>query len=262
MTETPVLENDEATTENTEGNVSEVDTPTVAENVNKLAAFWTAVDAIDATNVNYDGATSEYDKLERGDKMKASHAVKAKVFDALSDDNFTLGKILSGLTKVLGTTSTGAADADPSEELVNRMAGIYLAYNELSKAHGELAERVKAAVEAVAGEKGDETIPALLAKRLVETKMGRKPREGSGTRHSPGKHIVQVFADLPDGTFLTIKQLSEAKSEEYGDDAASPVSIGQHLKSSFEQPGLSVVTEGEGDDTKVIGVRKGDAPEA
>lgn len=256
MTESAVVDAPGADT------VPEVDQPTVEENVNALAAFWTAVDALNNDSPDYKPVTDEYDKLDRSSKMKAGHAVKTKVFDALDADNFTLGKTLSGLTKILGTTSTGAADADPSEELVNRMAGIFLAYKELSASNPSLSERVKAAVEAVAGDKGDETIAAQLSKRLVDTKMGRKPREGGGTRHNVGKHIAQVFENLADGTFLSIKQLAEAKSEEYGDDSASVVSITQHLKGNFDQAGLSVVTEGTGDDTKVLGVRKGAAPEA
>lgn len=253
----------------TDGSVPEVDAPATPEGgeaeVTNLNAFWAAVESIDSASPDYAASIAEYEKLSRKGKMQASHGVKAKTFAALDEDEYAKAKALSGLSKALSSSSSTGEATDPTEELVNRMAGFYIAYTELSGANASLTDKVAAAVQAATAKNEDgtltedasKTVAAGLAKRLVETKMGRKPRESGGTRHNVGRHISQVFAELPDGTFLSIKEIANAKSEEYGDDAPAVNTIATHLNSGkFDQAGLGVETRGEGD-TATLGVVKG-----
>ncbi len=240
----------EATTEA----LPEVDQPTGSATegeteVTNLNDFWAAVDALEVSNPDFSSVQSEYGNLTRKGKMQATHGLKARTFAALDEDEYAQAKLLSSAAKALGTVSgTAGVSADPTEELVNRIAGIQLALTNLTETNPTLGDRVSAAVNA--GINSD-SIAAQLAKRLIETKMGRKSREGGGTRHNVGKHIAQVFADKESGTFLSVKDLSEANSAEYGDDVASIPSITTHLKNSFDQPGLEA-TEVD----KKLGVRK------
>lgn len=279
MTETPVIEDETQVPSaeadaNAEGVVSEVDTPASPEGgeaeVTNLNAFWAVVEQIDSATPVYTDSIAEYEKLTRKGKMQASHGVKAKTFAALDEDEYAKAKALSGLSKALGSSSSTGEATDPTEELVNRMAGFYIAFTTLKAANPTLEEKVAAAVQAatVQGEPDSEgkttltedaakTVAALLAAKLVDSKMGRRPRETGGTRHNVGKHISQIFAELPDGTFLSIKEIANAKSEEYGDDAPAVNTVATHLNSGkFEQAGLSVDTRGEGD-AATLGVVKG-----
>lgn len=56
--------------------------------------------------------------------------------------------------------------------------------------------------------------------------MGDRKRSG---RRDIGKHIVQVFEDLPDGAFLTISAIAKRPTQEYPEASASPGAVSARL---------------------------------
>lgn len=231
----------EQDSEKEDTNAAPASTEAEAPNLN---AFWAAVDAVEGDD--YSGVITEYGKLSRGGKLLAKNGIRSRVMAAVDNDEYATAKALGNASKAIGTvaSSTAGTTADPTEELVNRVAALRLASIQLTST--ELEDRISALVVA------PNEIVTALAKRLTETKMGRKPRAEGGTRHNVGKHIAQIFADKEAGTFMDVKAITEAKSDEYGEDNVSVASVSAHLKSGkFEQAGLAVVEV-----DKKLGVRK------
>lgn len=81
----------------------------------------------------------------------------------------------------------------------------------------------------------------LKAARKVTTEGGSTaPRTPfTGTRRDIGKHIENAFAGVVSGTFLSIQDIVNVKSDEYGDDKPSPGAVAARL---FPKSGECTVT--------------------
>ncbi len=212
-----------------------------------LTGFWAAIDALDKENPVYDGVKAEYDKLSRKGKMQASTGVRTKIMNAAENDDFETARLYSKVKKYFASLapSTTAEAADPTVELVNRIAALRIVSAQLSEGQEALEERITAAVA-----NPDEKVQAAVAK-LLEVRAARKPREPGGTRHNVGNHITQVFANVASGEFLDYKAIGEASSEEYG-GPSTPSAVKAKLDSGkFVSDGLVVETVND-----KIGVRK------
>lgn len=209
---------------------------TEAPEIINLNGFWEAVGSINPDEPNYDGVKAEYDKLSKGGKQKATREISARVMQSVENGDSVTALKLAKTKRFFSELkpASSATPADPTVELVNRIAALRLANTQLSTE--ELEERVNGAVEAP-----NEIVQALVTK-LVEVRAGRKPRVEGGKRHNVKNHIEQVFAGQESGTWLDTKAISEANSEEYGGPANLP-SVETNLKSGkFSAQGLTVET--------------------
>lgn len=144
--------------------------------------------------------------------------------------------------------------ADPTAAFVQRAASLRLALNLVVADKGEgvaddAEEKVKALVAEVASqmdtykaylkdEAEDKTEPEVnpvvkAAFKLASGRgAGRVTKSGTGytgERRDIGEHIRQAFADVDTGTFLTIAEIRNKKSTEYGDNPPSAGAISARL---------------------------------
>lgn len=153
--------------------------------------------------------------------------------------------------------------ANPTEAFVERVATLLLA-NELVENEApenldeDWREKVSASLEearsqaaqfrdwftAEVGEDEDrpeEPEVSLVAKAATKLALGKAAKPGktvkragsgegySGPRRDIAKHILEAFADQPDGKFLKIAEIGKYTSSEYGDDHPSPGAISARL---------------------------------
>ena len=79
----------------------------------------------------------------------------------------------------------------------------------------------------------------LATKKIKRSGGGGKRRPSDAAKRSTFNHIQQVFASLPVGKQLTVAEIANADSEEYGDDHPSPGAINQRLfKEGDKKPEL------------------------
>lgn len=204
-----------------------------------LTGFWSAIGALDKEAPVYDGVKAEYDKLSRKGKMQASTGIRTKLMAEVENDNYEAARSLSKVKKYFAslTPSTSTEAADPTVELVNRIAALRIVSAQLSEGQDALEERITAAVATP-----DEKVQAAVTK-LLEVRAARKPREPGGTRHNVGNHITQVFANVASGEFLDYKAIGEAKSDEYDGNTSTPSAVKAKLDSGkFVSEGLTVET--------------------
>lgn len=174
-------------------------------------------------------------------------------------------------------TKSEKQPADPTAAYVNKVAAHVLALDlirsnvpedvDTDKASGQVEELVTSLKEQVdsyqawvtneAEDKGEapEVSPVVrTAFKLAQGKAsgGGRVSGGSGVRRDIGKHIQSAFADLEDGAFLSIAQIANHTSEEYGQDHPSQGAVSARLFPA------------SGGETTVPGVRKaaaeGDRP--
>lgn len=207
-----------------------------------LTGFWAAIEALDSEAPVYDDVKAAYDALSRKGKMQATAGVRSKIMSAVENDEFETARSLSKVKKYFAslTPSASTEAADPTVELVNRIAAFQLAIAQLSEGQEALAERIAAAVATP-----DEKVQAAVTK-LLEVRAARKPREPGGTRHNVGNHITQVFANVASGEFLDYKAIGEATSAEYDGNSSTPSAVKAKLDSGkFQSEGLSVETRND-----------------
>lgn len=220
---------------------------TEAPEVVDLNGFNAAVDALDANEPNYDAVKAAYDALSRKGKVQATRSISTRTMVEVEAGNLAKAQSLTKTKRYfesLTPTST-ATPADPTVELVNRIAALRIAAVALETNSG-LSERVSAAIESP-----NEIVQAL-ATKLQETKAARKPRDPGSKRHNVSNHITQVMAGQESGRFLDAKGIAEATSEEYDGGSSTKNAVEAKLKSGkFSSDGLTVETV----DDK-IGVRK------
>jgi len=213
-----------------------------------LTGFWSAIDALDKETPDYSTVKAEYDVLSRKGKMQASTGIRTKLMAEVENDNYEAARSLSKVKKYFAslTPSTSTETADPTVELVNRIAALRIVSAQLSEGQDALEERIVAAVTSP-----DEKVQAAVTK-LLEIRAARKPREPGSVRHNVGNHIVQVFANVASGEFLDYKAIGEATSDEYDGKTSTPSAVKAKLESGkFAEDGLSVETVGG-----KVGIRK------
>jgi len=179
--------------------------------------------------------------------MQATAGVRASIMKAVEDEDYETAKLYSKVKKYFASLApaVSAEAADPTVELVNRIAAFQIASAQLSEGQEALADRIASAVASP-----DEKVQAAVSK-LLEVRAARKPRAPGGTRHNVGNHITQVFANVASGEFLDYKAIGEASSEEYG-GPSTPSAVKAKLDSGkFVSDGLVVETVND-----KIGVRK------
>jgi hypothetical protein len=120
-----------------------------------------------------------------------------------------------------------------------------------SESYGQ-AEQFRAWFVNEAEDKGDEPEVPAFVKNAVKLSLGRSAKAGgvkkstgsspfTGERRSIEKHIAEVFADAPSGTFKSIAEIRKATTAEYGDDHPSAGAISARL---FPKSGKVTLPEG------------------
>jgi hypothetical protein len=252
-----------------------------------LTAFSNAVEASVAERDDTTGelataqiepVVAEYRKIEGiAGKNKAKAYLTDKMRDAMNEMDISLARSYMMLQDNL---SAGAAPktervpADPTEAHIQRVVGLDLARALLVKPEGvsddadtraeKLYSEVYPQAEAYlawsaneAEDKGDEPETPGFVKNAVKLALGKAAKVGgsrvgggggTGERHDIGEHIRQAFESQESGAFLTVAQIRNFKSTEYGDNQPSAGAISARL---FPQSGkctLDFVTPGQNKD--------------
>jgi hypothetical protein len=204
---------------------------------------------------------AEYRKIEG---VKGKNAARKLLDDAVIEAMNALDMSLARANMILrdsmsaGSGKSESKPVDPTEAFVQRVAGLRLADRIAEQAVPEgvaedwatkAAALVEESADAVntytawlnstAEDKGDEPeVPAIVkaAVKLAQgktAKVGTSGRTGggsaSGERHDIGKHIEEAFADVAPDTFLTVAEIRNHKSTEYGDNPPSAGAISARL---------------------------------
>ena len=225
---------------------------------------------------------TEYRKL---DGVKAKNAAKKVLNDAVKAGMNAMDiqtaranmQLLDAMTPASGggtKSSEPKAPADPTEAFAERVAALNLAYN---LAIGDVPEGVKEDWETKVGElvsaaspqasaylawtlneaedKGDAPEASNVAVSAVKLSQGKAAgRRASGTstpftgeRRDIAKHIAEAFEGSESGAFLTIAEIRNHKSEEYGDNPPSAGAISARLFPSSGKCTIEGVTPGTND---------------
>ena len=282
-------ENDNPSTENTEENsvstVTEEVAPEVTEEATTeapavaeakpeaeidLSGFQAAVNEAIENHDNATGTvpeqfvgpvTAEYRKL---DGLKAKNAAKKVVEEAMREGmasmNIGLARAYMVLSDNLTAGATAKAErvpADPTEALVQRVAGLNLArelvvvpegvsegwedkVEELLTAARDQASAYQAYLADESEDKGDEPETPGWVKAAVKLAQGKSAKVGGSTSSGPrseytgerrdiGKHIAEAFEGEASGTFKTVAEIRSFKSAEYGDNPPSAGAISARL---------------------------------
>lgn len=287
--EAPVVTDADASAESTE-ETSTTEAPVVE--APDISDFVAAASAAVATQ-DYDAVTAAYVALDRKGKSAAtkhiSEVVKSYMTAKDAVNAFAWMDITDALNKVKATKPKSdkqeKAPVDPSGVHVEKLTGLYLAYQlAADNAPAGIPEdfdvraAVKDAVTAARTQadavlawranedeaKGDapehsDTVARSI--RLAFQGSGSKRKASgesgpgySGPQRSISAHIAEAFADQPSGTFLTVSDLRNFESTQYGNDHPSAGAISSALNSpKFAVEG---VTPGKGGAKGVFGASK------
>lgn len=227
--ETAVAERDTSTGE----------VPTAA--IEPVQAAYRDLDGIAAKNAGKKALT---EKMR--DAMNAMDIQLARAYMVLSDNLSSGGG---------GGAKTERAPADPVEAYVQKVVALTLAQElvEVPEGHTaeELSERVaKLHAEATAQVEGYRTFLAdanedkkepdgmlPVVRQAFKAASGKALGRGvartsapyTGERRDIGKHILNAFADVEPGTFLTVAEIRAKRSDEYGDNPPSAGAISARL---------------------------------
>jgi hypothetical protein len=157
-----------------------------------------------------------------------------------------------------GSSSGGTkAPADPTEAFVQAEATLRLATELHAPGEGVAENHEEKVVEAIdssreqataylawlksdAEDKGDEPEVTALVKNAVKLAVGKAAKVGgrvsggggstfTGERRDIAKHIGEAFAGEPEGKFLSVAEIRNFKSAEYGDSQPSAGAISARL---------------------------------
>lgn len=168
-----------------------------------------------------------------------------------------------------GSTSGKSAPKDPTESYVVKTSVLGAAYSlaygskpegvaddaeqKVQEAVEKLTAEARAYKEALAAlpEGADEPEASPEIKRIVKLADSARPtarRVHTGERKNVLTHIEQVFADLNEGDFLTVTQISQKGSAEYDGSGPSTGAINQRLfpkdGEPFEGENFKAIVEG------------------
>jgi len=108
-----------------------------------------------------------------------------------------------------------------------------------------VAEEYLAWVRDESEDKGDEPEVSNVIRQAVKLALGKGPRKGTkagggstyaGPKRSVAAHVRHAFDTVESGTFLTMTEIRNIKSPEYGDDLPSGGAINQLLRPSNGKP--------------------------
>jgi hypothetical protein len=243
--------------------------------------------------------TEEYRKLD-GIKAKneAKKYVNEQMKDAMNSGNLAGARAnlqISDEALVAAAAAGHRAErvpADPTEAFVQRVATLNLAQTLVSPPEGvaedwdtkvtemvesseESAREYLAWLEADSESRGNEPEVTSVVRNAAKLAVGKTAKAGtvrtggsfSGERRDIGAHILNAFEGKELGTFLSIAEIRNAKSPEYGDQLPSAGAISARLfpkdkeghptESSMLKLGIEPTTR---DGKK--GAVKGEVPEA
>lgn len=230
--------------------VSAADTSTgdvPAANIASVLEQYRAIDGVKGKN-KAKAALNEGMKSAMND----TDIVKARAYLQLSE-NMTAGSSKSSSEK---------APADPTEAAVQRIATLQLARDYVVVPEGvsddfqaradalvsSSADAVKSHIEWLQADeetRGDEPEASGVVKNAAKLALGKAAKAGArvgstftGDRRDIGKHIGEAFASVESGGFLTVAEIRNHKSEEYGDNPPSAGAISARL---FPQSGKCTI---------------------
>src|SRR4051794_19501204 len=173
----------------------------------------------------------EFESLDQTEKI-----LKARAYVSLKD----------GLSAGAGSAAP-KAPADPTQAFIQKVAALRIGLDELTS---NVPEGVSDEWEQKAGELVDsladevdrfrdyqqssdsdaeqpEVSPVVRQafKLALGKGMGGGGRISGGPRRDIEQHMIQVFADLNEGDFLTVNEIAKTASSEYGDDRPSPGAV-------------------------------------
>lgn len=226
-----------------------------------------------------ESVVKEYRALEG---VKAKNAAKAwlneQMKEAMNNDSIQGARSYLQLGESMTAGSSGSstpkAPADPTEAFVQRVATLELAEALLEPSEGvkddwrekadtlvgessESAQAYKAWLESDAEDKGDEPEATAVVKNAVKLALGRSAKAGgrasggggtfTGERRDIAKHIAEAFADKASGDFLTIAEIKNFSSQEYGSESPSAGAISARLFPTSGKNTVQGVTPGTND---------------
>lgn len=205
--------------------------------------------------------TEEYRKLE-GIKAKneAKKYVNEQMKDAMNSGNLAGARAnlqISDEALIAAAAAGHRAErvpADPTEAFVQRVATLNLARNLVSAPEGvsedweskvtemvesseESAREYLAWLEADSESRGNEPDVTSVVRNAAKLAVGKTAKAGTvrtggsftGERRDIGAHILNAFEGKELGTFLSIAEIRNAKSPEYGDQLPSAGAISARL---------------------------------
>lgn len=215
----------------------------------------------EVTEVTDEGIVSvqnAYKALSRKEKNLAKNDLSSKMEKAvMEDDDISLAKfyleVNNRMTEVVKVKREPKEKkvVDPSEAYVKLVAKL-----DLARALVQIPENLdKADIEKRAGElfatgaaDAQKDEPELVwvkqALNLAQPKSAKVASTGgTRTRHSVANHIAEAFANAEPGESLTVSQIADFKSEEYGDDRPSKQAIMAHLSSKKFRAATALTVE-------------------
>lgn len=208
--------------------------------------------------------TAAYRALEG---IKAKNAAKALVNEGMKDkmnsDDLAGARAYlnigdNALTAAAGASRSERVPADPTEAFVQRVGTIQLAYGlavanvpegvkdnwnelvtELVNSSNESAQAYSAWLSGDTETRGDEPEVSGVVRNAAKLAQGRSAKAGStrsgggasfdGPRRDISKHIANAFEGKDSGTFLSIAEIRNTRSDEYGDNPPSAGAISARL---------------------------------
>jgi len=219
---------------------------------------------------------SAYQALE-GQKAKnaAKNFLAEAMKSAMNEMDLPLARANMSLSESLTTAKaarTEKAPADPTEAFVQRSAALRLATALVEKPEGvadDAEDKINAVLAEVgpqveayrawlnsdAEDKGDApegTSPVVVAAFKVAAGKAAGKRTTSGTaytgeRRDIGKHIAEAFEGAESGAFLTVAEIRNHKSSEYGDNPPSAGAISARLFPASGKCTVEGITPGQND---------------
>jgi hypothetical protein len=220
------------------------------------------------------------------DGVKAKNKAKAHLNDgmksAMNDGDIAKARAFLQLSENMTAGSSKSsgekAPADPTEAAAQRIATLQLAAayavvpdgvsGDLDAKVAELTAASEAGVQsylewsqADEESRGDEPEVSAVARNAAKLALGKAAKAGArsgstftGERRDIGKHIAEAFESVESGGFLTVAEIRNFKSAEYGDTPPSAGAISARL---FPTGGGDCTIEGISGDTNDKGNKGG-----
>lgn len=241
--------------------ITEADAATGEVPTEQIEAVKTAYRALDGAKPKNAAKKAVNESMK--DAMNSGDLPKARAYLMISENSLVAG----------GGGGGEKAPADPTEAFVQRVAtlslGYNLAVNNVPEGVGSdwqdrvnqlVTESLTPAQELLAfhqsDAEGDGPEATAVVRNAVKLAEGKSAKAGSsrsggtftGERKNIGTHIESAFSDVEEGTFLTIAEIRNKRSDEYGDNPPSAGAVSARLfpssgKSSMLKVGIRPDTQ-------------------